>query len=114
VGILEIIHMNICVPFPIKYVDGLDSFITFIDDFLHRGYIYPIKERSKVLDKIKIFKAEVENRHDLKIKIVRSNLVSVWGEYYSRHTPYGQDPKPFARFLQKNDIVAHYSIPGDP
>jgi hypothetical protein len=35
------------------------------------------------------------------------------GEYYGRHTPYGQVPGPFARFLQKNDIVVQYSMPGD-
>jgi hypothetical protein len=59
--VLEIIHMDICASFPVKYVDGFDSFITFTDDFSRYGYIYSIKERSKVLDKFKIFKAEVEN-----------------------------------------------------
>jgi hypothetical protein len=58
--VLEIIHTDICGPFPIKSVDGFDSFITFIDDFSRYGYIYSIKERSEVLDKFKIFKAEVE------------------------------------------------------
>ena len=79
-----------------KSVNGYDSFITFIDDYSYFGYIYPIKERSKALDKFKIFKAEVENQHNLKIKIVKSNH---GGEYYGRHTPYGQVPRLFARFL---------------
>ena len=57
-----------------KSVDGYDSFITFTDDYFHFDYIYPIKERSKALDKFKIFKAEVENQHNLKTKIVRSDL----------------------------------------
>ena len=56
-----------------KSVDGYDSFITFIDDFSRYGYIYPIKERSEALNKFKIFKDEVENQHNLKIKIVRSD-----------------------------------------
>jgi hypothetical protein len=43
-GILEIIHTDICGPFPIASVDGYDSFITFTDDYSHYGYIYPIKE----------------------------------------------------------------------
>jgi hypothetical protein len=43
-GVLEIIHTDICDPFPIKYVDGFDLFITFTDDFLRYDYIYPIKE----------------------------------------------------------------------
>jgi hypothetical protein len=36
------------------------------------------------------------------------------GEYYSRHTPYGQVPGPFVRFLQENGIVTQYYMPGDP
>ena len=66
-GILEIVHTDICGPFPVKSVDGYDLFITFTDDYSRYGYIYPIKERSEALDKFKIFKAEVENQHNLKI-----------------------------------------------
>jgi len=110
-GVLELIHTDICGPFPVTSVDGFDSFITFTDDYSRFGYIYPIKERSEALDKFKIFKAEVENQLDRKIKVVRSDR---GGEYYGRHTPYGQVPGPFARFLQENGIVAQYSMPGDP
>jgi hypothetical protein len=51
-------------------VDGFDSFITFMNDYSRYDYIYPIKHRSKSFDKFKIFKAEVENQHNLKIKVV--------------------------------------------
>jgi hypothetical protein len=92
-------------------VNGFDSFITFTDDFPRYGFIYPIKERSEALDKFKVFKAEVKNQHNIKIKIVRSDR---GGEYYGRHIPYGQVPGPFVRFLQKNGIVIQYSMAGDP
>ena len=85
-GILEIIYTDIGGPFPVRSVDGCDSFITFTDDYSRFGYIYPIKERSEALDKFKIFKAEVENQHDKRIKIVRSDG---GGEYYGWHTAYG-------------------------
>ena len=94
-----------------KSVDGYDSFIIFTDDYSHFGYIYPIKERSEALNKFKIFKAKVENQHNLKIKVVRSDRR---GEYYSRHTPYGQVLGLFAKFLQENGIVAQYSTPSEP
>ena len=81
-GILEIIHIDIYGLFPVKSVDGYDSFITFIDDYSRYGYIYPIKERSKVLDKFKIFKAEVENQTNLKIKVVRSDRAGVLRSTY--------------------------------
>jgi hypothetical protein len=70
----------------VKSVDGFDSFITFTDDYFRYSYIYPIKEKNEALDKFKIFKAEVENQHNLKIKVVWSDR---GGEYYGRHTPYG-------------------------
>jgi hypothetical protein len=59
----------------VKSVDGYDSFITFTDDYSRFGQIYPIKERTEALDKFKIFKAKVQNHHNLKIKIVRSDRV---------------------------------------
>ena len=62
------------VSFPIKSVDGYDSFMTFTDDHSHYGYIYPIKERKDVLDKFKI----------LKIKIVRSDHGGVLRSAYPK------------------------------
>ena len=67
VGILKIIHTDICGPFNMKSMDSYDLFITFTYDYSRYGYIYLIMERSKALDKFKIFKAEVENQHNLKI-----------------------------------------------
>ena len=92
-------------------MDGFSYFITFTDDFSCYGYIYPIREKSEALDKFKIFKAEVENQHELKIKVVRSDRGC---EYYGRHATYGQIPGPFAKFLQENGIVTQYSTPGEP
>jgi hypothetical protein len=47
VGVLEIIHTNICDPFPIKYVDGFDSFITFTDDFRAMAMFIQLKNDQK-------------------------------------------------------------------
>jgi hypothetical protein len=79
----------------VKFVDRFNLFITFTDNFSCYGYIYPIYERSKALDIFKIFKTEVENRYNVKIKVVRSDR---GGEYYRRHTPYGQIPDRLLNF----------------
>jgi len=81
-GVLELFHTDICGPFLVTFVDGFDSFITFTDDYSCFGYIYPIKECSEALDKFKIFKAEVENQLDKKIKVVRSNRGGVLRSTY--------------------------------
>ena len=62
------------ISFPVKSVDGYDSFITFTYEYSHYGYIYPIKERKDVLDKFKI----------LKIKIVRSDRGGVLRSAYPK------------------------------
>jgi hypothetical protein len=89
-------------------MDNYNSFITSTDDFSRYGYIYLIRKRSEALDKFKIFKAKVDNQHNTKIKMVRSDR---GGEYYERHTNYRQVPDPFVKYLQENDIVAQYSLP---
>ena len=66
---------------------------------------------AEALDKFKIFKAEVENQHNLKIKIVRSDRrgsTTVGIPHMAKFLDL------FARFLQENDIVAQYSTPGEP
>jgi hypothetical protein len=75
---VEIIHTDICGPFNVRSIVGFNSFITFMNDFSHYGYIYLICELSEALDKFKIFKAKVENQYNAKIKVVRSDR---GGEY---------------------------------
>jgi transposase InsO family protein len=92
-------------------MDWYGSLITFSDDYSRYGYIYLVKERLEALDKFKIFKAEVENQLDKRIKIVRSDRGV---QYYGRHILFGQVSRPFAKFLQENGIVARYSMSGEP
>jgi GAG-pre-integrase domain len=59
-GLLKIIHTDICGLFLTPNLNGHKSFIIFIDDYSHYDYVYLISEKSEVLDKFNIFKAEVE------------------------------------------------------
>jgi hypothetical protein len=49
------------------------------------SYVYLISEKSKALDKFKIFKAKIKNKLNFKIKVVRSDRA---GEYYDRQTTW--------------------------
>ncbi|KAM1263710.1 hypothetical protein ACFX2G_029301 [Malus domestica] len=109
--VLEIIHTDICGPFPTPTIEGNKYFITFIDDFSRFCFIYLINEKSKAFEVFKIYKNEVENQLERKIKIVRSDR---GGEYYGRYTQTGRHPGPFALFLQEYGIVAQYTTPGTP
>ena len=71
--VLELIHTDICGPFPKASWNRQQYFITFIDDYSHYDYLYLIHEKSQSLDVFKNFKAEVENQLSKKIKVVRSD-----------------------------------------
>ena len=70
--VLELIHTNICGPFPKASWNGQQYFISFIYNYFRYGYLYLIKEKTQSLDKFKAFKAEVENQLNKRIKAVRS------------------------------------------
>ena len=59
-GVLELIHTDICGPFPTASWNGQQYFISFIDDYSRNGYLYLIHEKLESLDMFKIFRAEVE------------------------------------------------------
>ncbi|RVX09023.1 Retrovirus-related Pol polyprotein from transposon TNT 1-94 [Vitis vinifera] len=110
--VLELIHTDICGPFPTPSWNGQQYFITFIDDYSRYGYLYLIHEKSQSLDVFKNFKAEVENQLSKKIKAVRSDR---GGEYYGRYDGSGeQRPGPFAKYLMECGIVPQYTMPGTP
>ena len=61
---------------------GYHSYVTFIDDYSRKTWIYFLKtkESERVLSKFKEFKAQVENLSGKRIKILRSDN---GGEYTS-------------------------------
>nr|GEU30768.1 UBN2_2 domain-containing protein [Tanacetum cinerariifolium] len=107
-GLLELIHTDICGPFP-SAIGGHKSFITFIDDYSRYMYLFLINEKSKSLDIFETFKAKVENQLDRKIKVVRSDR---GGEYYGRHTDVGQALGSFFDFCKDHGIINQYTMPG--
>ena len=110
--VLELIHTDICGPFPTESWNGQQYFISFIDDYSRYGHLYLIHEKSESLDMFKAYKAEVENQLNRRIKTVRSDR---GGEYYGRYDGSGeQRPGPFARYLEECGIVPQYTMPGSP
>ena len=110
--VLELIHTDICGPFPTASWNGQQYFISFIDDYSRYGYLYLIHEKSQSVDVFKAYKAEVENQLSKRIKGVKSDR---GGEYYGRYDGSGeQRPGPFAKFLEECGIVPQYTMQGSP
>jgi hypothetical protein len=97
---LDLIHSDLCEMNGILTRAAKKYFITFIDDATRYCQLYLVKTKDKALNCIKIYKAEVENQLEKKIKRVRSDrggeyLSNEFGEYCAEHgiihettTPY--------------------------
>jgi len=70
---LRLIHIDICGPITIESFSGKRYFISFIDDFSRKTWVYFLKEKSEVFQVLKRFKAMVEKETSMPIKSVRSD-----------------------------------------
>ena len=57
---LELVHTDVWGPSPILAQNGARYFLTLIDDFLRKVWIYFLKEKSEVFSRFKVWKTEVE------------------------------------------------------
>ncbi|KAJ0492733.1 putative RNA-directed DNA polymerase [Helianthus annuus] len=98
---LEMIHTDVCDLKAIPTRGGNRYFITFIDDSTRYCYVYLLKSKDEAIDKFILFKAEVENQLNRKIKVVRSDR---GGEYVS----------PFIDICAKSGIIHELMAPYSP
>ena len=80
-GTLELIHSNVCGPMPSISLSGYDYYVTFIDDYSRKTWIYFLKNKSEVLGKLKEFKSLIENHSERRIKTLK---IDNGGEYTSK------------------------------
>ena len=80
-GTLELIHSNVCGPIPSILLSGYDYYVTFMDDYSRKTWIYFLKNKSEVFRKFKEFKALIENHSEKRIKTLR---LDNGGEYTSK------------------------------
>ena len=100
--LLELVHTDVCGPMSTQARRGYEYFITFTDDYSRYGYVYLMKQKSETFEKLKEFKAEVENQFGKHIKAIRSDR---GGEYLLRD---------FKDYLTQNEIVSQLTTPRTP
>ena len=90
-GILDTIHSDVCGPMATTSLSGYSYYVTFIDDFSRKTWIYFMKGKNEVFGKFKEFKALIENLSEKKIKIFRSDNGGefIGGEFKSFCTEAG-------------------------
>ena len=72
-GILELVHSDVCGPMPSTYLSGYVYYVTFIDDYSRKTWVYFLKSKDEVFGKLKEFNFLVENISKINIKTLRSD-----------------------------------------
>ena len=70
---LDLIHSDIC---DLKFVQtrgGDKYFITFVDDGTEYYYVYLLKSKDEAIEKFVLYKNEIENQLNKKIKVLKSD-----------------------------------------
>lgn len=99
---LQLIHTDLCGPMETSSIGGAKYYITFIDDYSRKVYVYFMKNKSDTLEMFKQFKNLVENETEKRIKVLRSDN----GKEYIN--------KEFKLFLEKFGIQHQTTNPYTP
>jgi hypothetical protein len=75
---LELVHSNLCEMNGVLTKGGKKYFMTSIDDSTTYCYVYLLKSKDEAFHFSKVYKAEVENQLERKIKCVRSDRGGVF------------------------------------
>jgi hypothetical protein len=72
-GILQLVHSDVFGPMSVPSLEKSMYYVSFIDDFSRKTWIYFLRNKSKVFDRFKYFKALVENQTEQRIKVMRTD-----------------------------------------
>lgn len=100
--VLELVHSDLCGPMPGRSFSGAKYFITFIDDYSRKTFVYFIKNKDEVFEIFKAWKVLVENQTNKKLKKIRTD----------NGTEYCNSK--FQNYLKENGIVHQTTVPYSP
>src|ERR1043165_7930307 len=106
--ILEVVHSDVCGPFEEHTIGGNRYFVSFVDDFSRKFWIYVIQGKDEVFEIFKRFKILVENQSEKKIKVLQTDG---GGEYTSKmfedfYAEHGVDHEVFAPYTPQHNGIA--------
>ena len=101
-AILEYVHTDVWGPSPCPSLGGARYFVSFIDDFSRKVWVYFLQSKNETFDRFRKWKSMVEKQSGKKLKVLRSDN---GGEFVSQE---------FINFCESEGIKRHYTTPGDP
>jgi hypothetical protein len=72
-GILQLVHSDVFGPVSVPSLGKSMYYVSFIDDFSRKTWIYFLRKKYEVFDRFKEFKALVENQTEKIINVLRTD-----------------------------------------
>ena len=101
-GLLDVVHSDVCGKMGHTSLAGAEYFVTFMDSHSHYSWVYPIKHKSDVFNKFKMWHKEVENFTGRHVRVFRTDG---GGEYLSTE---------FKNHLSECGIIHQVTVPRTP
>ena len=98
--VLDLVHSDVC-KMSVRSMGGAKYFVTFIDDFSRKVWVYVLKTKDQVLSMFKQFQVSVERETEKKIKCLRTDN---GGEYIG----------PFDAYCKERGIRHQFTPPKTP
>jgi transposase InsO family protein len=98
--VLDLVHSNVC-KMSMRSTGGAKYFVTFIDDFSRKDWVYVLKTKYQVLSVFKQFQVSAKRETEKKIKCLRTDN---GGEYIG----------PFDAYCKEKGIRHHFTPPKTP
>lgn len=71
--VLELVHTDVNGPLPVESLSGCKYFMTVIDDYSKKVFLYPMKLKSEVFDRFNEFKIMAEKQTGKQMKAIKSD-----------------------------------------
>ena len=97
-GVLDYIHSDVWGPVSVSSHSSAQYFVSFIDDYSRKVWIYFMKHRFDVFGIFKKWKAQVENQTGRKIKYLRT------------YNGLEYRDKEFIRFCELECVTHHFTV----
>ncbi|KAI3727128.1 hypothetical protein L1987_66937 [Smallanthus sonchifolius] len=101
-GILDYVHTDLWGPARTLSLGGASYFLSVIDDFSIRVWVYALKAKNEAFEKFKEWKVMVEKQTERKVKKLRSDSGL---EFCNAE---------FNKFCKEQGISRHLTVPGTP
>ncbi|GAA0139540.1 hypothetical protein LIER_01062 [Lithospermum erythrorhizon] len=98
---LDLVYSDVCGPMKTRTLGGCSYFVTFIDDYSRKLWVYPLKTKNQVYEIFKQFHMMVEREMGESLKCIRTDN---GGEYIGE----------FDQYCKMHDIRHEQSVPKTP